>query len=28
MAEMLLHILGLSPDEAGDLAGRPLPAAS
>ncbi len=25
MAEMTLHMLGLSPDEARDLAGRPLP---
>lgn len=25
MAEMVLHMLGLSPDEARDLAGRPLP---
>lgn len=28
MAEMLLHMLGLSPDEARDLARRPLPAAA
>ncbi len=28
MAEMILHILGLSPDEARDLALRPLPAAA
>ncbi|MFF2431664.1 hypothetical protein [Streptomyces mirabilis] len=28
MAEMILHMLGLSPDEARDLARRPLPAAA
>ncbi|MFJ9968095.1 hypothetical protein [Streptomyces avermitilis] len=28
MSEMILHMLGLSPDEARDLARRPLPAAA